>query len=137
MLVSELLPPTELGPFGEQPSSSLRQWLHIHPHDKERHLLWEPLHSSRWGIKRQPGAWACIQTLNNVGYIYSLMRPLHQPVYLGVIRHSSQLLHTKEFINLSNNMAHGIAPQSLCSLARDMKIEMYPWYKNLATVFVV
>ena len=35
-----------------------------------------------------------------------LMRPLHQPIGLGVLRHGSQLLQTKEFTCLINDAAH-------------------------------
>ena len=37
-----------------------------------------------------------------------LMRPFHQPICLGVIRHGSQLPHTKEFTHLINNAAHKV-----------------------------
>ena len=34
-----------------------------------------------------------------------LMRPLHQPICLGLIRHGLQLLHAKKFTYLINNAA--------------------------------
>ena len=36
------------------------------------------------------------------------MRPLRQPICLGVIRHGSQLLHAEEFTHLINNAVHEV-----------------------------
>ena len=38
----------------------------------------------------------------------SLKGPLYQPIHLGVIGHGLQLLHTKEFAHLTNNVAHEV-----------------------------
>ena len=35
-----------------------------------------------------------------------LMRPLHHPIHLGMVRHGSQLLHAEEFTHLINDAAH-------------------------------
>ena len=37
-----------------------------------------------------------------------LMRPFHQPIHLGVVRHGSQLLHAEEFTYLINDAAHKV-----------------------------
>ena len=37
-----------------------------------------------------------------------LMRPLYQPIHLGVIGSGLQLLHAKEFAHLTNNAAHEV-----------------------------
>ena len=37
-----------------------------------------------------------------------LMRPLHQPIHLGVVRHGLQLLHAEEFTHLINDAAHEV-----------------------------
>ena len=37
-----------------------------------------------------------------------LMRPLYQPIHLGVVRHASQLLHTKEFTHLFKDAAYKV-----------------------------
>ena len=41
----------------------------------------------------------------------SLMRPLHQPIHLGVVRHGSQLLHAKEVTHLINDAAQEVCTQ--------------------------
>ena len=38
-----------------------------------------------------------------------LIRPLHQHICLGVVRHGLQLLHTKEFTHLISNAAHEVS----------------------------
>ena len=42
-------------------------------------------------------------------YLHSgLVRPLHHPIHLGVVRHGSQLLHTEEFTYHINDAAHEV-----------------------------
>ena len=37
-----------------------------------------------------------------------LMRPLHQPICLGMVRRGLQLLHAEEFTHLINNATHEV-----------------------------
>ena len=38
-----------------------------------------------------------------------LMRPLHQPICLGVVRHGPQFPHAKEVTHLINDVAHKVS----------------------------
>ena len=66
-----------------------------------------------------------------------LMRPLHQPIHLGVVRCGSQLLHAEEFTHLINDAAHKVhtpIAQKPVWIPKDWDV---PWYRNLATVLAV
>ena len=85
---------------------------------------------------RWPVSFLVFSQLSN--YVHNhLVQSLYQPVSLGVVGCDLQsfmprILHISSITLLVN-----LAPLSLKSLAGAPKIEMYPPYKNLATVFTV
>ena len=68
---------------------------------------------------------------------YHLVPCLYQLIHLGVVGHGLQSFMPRILHISSITLLVKLAPLSLKSLARAPKIEMYPPYKNLATVFTV